>query len=262
MKGQRKLFKFKTQICKECKMEKSFSEFHKNINTLSGYSYRCKNCASLIAWKYRDSNKEKINLRNRERDKQRKETDPLYKLRRKYSNMINDFVKNNGFTEYENAEKIIGCNYKNLKKYIEKQFKEDMDWENRGEWHIDHRIPLASANNQEELIKLNHFTNLQPMWAENNLSKGNKFRKKDKEKFLEFYDKYFVKSKAPKKINKTKFDFDYYYNLNFIKNNILKAIVYILLFPFYIAFLVLVPPIIIMIPVWILSKIIELFENV
>lgn len=47
-----------------------------------------------------------------------------------------------------------------------------MTLENHGEWHFDHIIPLASAKTEEELIKLNHYTNFQPLWAEDNLKKG------------------------------------------------------------------------------------------
>ena len=49
-----------------------------------------------------------------------------------------------------------------------------MSWENQGEWHIDHKIPLSSAKTEEELYKLCHFTNLQPMWAIENIKKGSK----------------------------------------------------------------------------------------
>lgn len=49
-----------------------------------------------------------------------------------------------------------------------------MTWENRNEWHIDHITPLSSAKTEEELYKLCHYTNLQPLWAEENLKKGNK----------------------------------------------------------------------------------------
>jgi hypothetical protein len=70
----------------------------------------------------------------------------------------------------------VGCTPQELKEHLEKQFKEGMTWDNHGMygWHIDHIIPLSSATTEEELYKLCHFTNLQPLWAEENLSKGNR----------------------------------------------------------------------------------------
>jgi hypothetical protein len=52
-----------------------------------------------------------------------------------------------------------------------------MSWNNYGKtgWHIDHIIPLSSANSEEEIIKLCHYTNLQPLWSEDNLKKSNRF---------------------------------------------------------------------------------------
>ena len=52
------------------------------------------------------------------------------------------------------------------------QFTEGMTWDNYGEWQIDHIVPLSSGETLEELIALNHYTNLQPLWADENNRKG------------------------------------------------------------------------------------------
>jgi hypothetical protein len=62
---------------------------------------------------------------------------------------------------------------------LENQFVEGMNWENYGSkgWHIDHIIPLSSAKTVDEAISLNHYKNLQPLWAVDNMKKGNKILK-------------------------------------------------------------------------------------
>ena len=71
---------------------------------------------------------------------------------------------------------MVGMSSIEFKANLEKQFKDGMSWENYGYrgWHIDHIIPISSANNEEELIKLCHYTNLQPLWAVDNFKKGSK----------------------------------------------------------------------------------------
>ena len=86
---------------------------------------------------------------------------------RKYLTIHNITKRNKTFD-------IVGCTPEFLKEYLEIQFTEGMTWENRCEWHIDHIIPLSSAKNEDELYKLCHYTNLQPLWAEDNLKKSNK----------------------------------------------------------------------------------------
>jgi len=74
----------------------------------------------------------------------------------------------------------LGCDKKTLYNHLEKQFKDGMSWKNKGEWHIDHIRPCASFNLEleEEIMKCFHYTNLQPLWATDNLSKSNKYDEK------------------------------------------------------------------------------------
>ena len=60
----------------------------------------------------------------------------------------------------------------NIKDFFENLFTEGMSWDNQGKWHIDHIIPLASATTYDEVIKLSHYSNLQPLWASDNMRKG------------------------------------------------------------------------------------------
>ena len=72
----------------------------------------------------------------------------------------------------------LGCSIDDLKKYLENQFQPDMTWDNwsRNGWHIDHIVPLSKfdLSNREELLKACHYSNLQPLWAKDNIRKGNK----------------------------------------------------------------------------------------
>lgn len=80
------------------------------------------------------------------------------------------------FYKTKEFNEVIGCTIEELKNHLEKQFMEGMNWENHGlyGWHIDHKIPLSSAQSEDDLYKLCHYTNLQPLWASDNLKKGNK----------------------------------------------------------------------------------------
>jgi hypothetical protein len=69
---------------------------------------------------------------------------------------------------------ILGCTIQEFKLHIESQFKDGMSWDNRGEWHIDHIMPLSMAKTEDELVRLNHYKNLRPLWAHENLSKSDK----------------------------------------------------------------------------------------
>ena len=126
------------------------------------------------AKEYRLNNKEKANKRFRER----KLINPLFKLRFNIRNNILSAIKRQGFTKKTKTYQILGCAFEEFKQHLEKQFTEGMTWKNQGEWHLDHIYPVSLAKDEEELIRLNHYTNFQPLWAEDNLKKGNKIIEK------------------------------------------------------------------------------------
>lgn len=119
---------------------------------------------------YRLNNKEQRN----KHDKYRKEIDPLYKLRCNIGSLILLNIKKQGYTKKSRTYQILGCTFEDFKKHIERQFKVGMNWDNQGKWHLDHIIPASLAKDENELIKLNHYTNFQPLWALENMIKGNK----------------------------------------------------------------------------------------
>ena len=84
--------------------------------------------------------------------------------------------KKNARTRSE-MQTIVGCDKKTLRAHLETRFKPGMSWQNHGEWHIDHIIPLTKFNpkNYKDVLKANHYSNLQPLWAKENLKKSSKF---------------------------------------------------------------------------------------
>jgi hypothetical protein len=125
---------------------------------------------------YNKKNKEKINLTKNNYVKIKKSNDPLFKLKILMRDRLNKYYKYSSLNKNNTTFNIIGCTAQFLKEYLENQFTDGMNWNNHGlfGWHIDHIIPLSSANTEEELYKLCHYSNLQPLWAEDNLRKGNK----------------------------------------------------------------------------------------
>ena len=121
---------------------------------------------------YRLNNKEKIN----KREIYKKKIDPLYKLSYNLRTRIYFAIKSKSWNKNNTTAEILGCDFETVKKHLENQFIDNMSWDNHGlfGWHIDHIKPLAKATTQEELYKLCHYTNLQPLWAADNLSKGAK----------------------------------------------------------------------------------------
>ena len=181
-----------TKICSKCKEEKNICDFSKDKTRKDGYYLNCKQCEKIRLKLFRSNNPEKIKEKykkdklknpdyikewykknpnyNSEYEKKRRETDTIFYLRKKVRNRIRDYFRYKTKTTIE----YLGCEIELLKEHLEKQFVDGMTWENKGDWHIDHIIPLSSAKTEDELYKLCHYTNLQPLWAIDNIKKGKK----------------------------------------------------------------------------------------
>lgn len=143
-------------------------------------AYREKNREKVLAQKrvhmklYNANNKEKVRESKRKTLKIRRETDSLYRLKRNTATLIRMKLNSGGYKKQSRTHEILGCDWDFFKFHMERQFLKGMSWENRSDWHIDHILPASSARNEEEAIRLNHFTNLRPMWAAENIAKSNK----------------------------------------------------------------------------------------
>lgn len=138
--------------------------------------------------KYKEKNLEKIKSIQKEyynKNKKllnkkavlRKNNDPKLRIIHNLRNRIRLVLK--GKSKSKKTLELLGCSLEELKNHLEKQFKSNMSWKNYGKekgcWSIDHIYPLSKCHSIEEIEKMNHYTNLQPLWHwEENIKKGNK----------------------------------------------------------------------------------------
>lgn len=185
-----------TYECKPCQASRSNHYYKDNKEEQSikqkEYYLTVREDKLLYQKEYQEKNKEKIkaylkqyNLDNRKRktelsreyDKKRKAKDPIYKFKHRVRSMVYCSFKRSltgNYIKSQRTEDILGCTMDIFIEYISSKFTEGMSLSNHGEWHIDHIIPLASANSEEEITKLCHHTNLQPLWGTDNMVKGKK----------------------------------------------------------------------------------------
>lgn len=178
------------KICCKCKGKKELTEFYRNRSMRDGLNPMCKPCAKAANLKdvkkhktkrlqsrkvWREANRNKIRDYNSKWWRNAWKTKPNVKIAALLRNRIADAM--HGRTKRFSALDC-GCTIEELKMHIEKQFKPGMSWENYSftTWHIDHKKPLSSFNLQdpEQFKKAVHYTNLQPLWASENLLKGAK----------------------------------------------------------------------------------------
>jgi hypothetical protein len=128
--------------------------------------------------KWREENLDKWRETKRNYEKTRKSTDPIYKLIGNFRTAIYTVLKENNVTKYGHYFEILGYQPEQLINHLEVQFKDGMSWDNYGEWHVDHKLPITHFNISEmgdsEFIKCWSLDNLQPMWGDENIKKSNK----------------------------------------------------------------------------------------
>ena len=200
------------KFCNSCGIEKPLSEFHKRRSRAAGVASHCKECRKakekaryeknrdrVIERQraYNEKNREVINARQREyakanpekikgysirnRDhinkyqREKRRNNPVFRLADNVRRRTNYAIRNGGYSKKTSTVEILGCDWETLKSHLEKQFVDGMNWENFGEWEIDHIIPYASATTEEDVIRLSHYTNLQPLWRSDNRRKSGKF---------------------------------------------------------------------------------------
>lgn len=169
------------KFCNACQTIKNKIEFFVNNKNKDKLSSQCKICMSkhedpvrrrAIAKNYLDLNRDKVNARKREYRK----INLNYKLASNISCRVRLAIKKELAEKCNSTMKLLGCSVEFLIKHIESQFTEGMSWETYGVkgWHIDHIIPCASFDLtiEENQYKCFNWTNLQPLWWKENISKS------------------------------------------------------------------------------------------
>jgi hypothetical protein len=115
-----------------------------------------------------------IKEKRRRYEKEKRKVDPVFKLKQAMRSRTKLFLKKMEISLQ--SQRVLGCDWGELKKHLESQFQENMSWDNYGlyGWHVDHIVPLASAATIDDIYSLCHYTNLQPLWADENIRKGDK----------------------------------------------------------------------------------------
>lgn len=171
------------------KQQKRYRVAHKKEIAERNRKYREANAEAIATYKreyvknngdkikeYREQNRDRIRAKHTEYTMRRYNEDVYFKMAHSLRSRLRLAIKRG--QKAGSAVRDLGCSIEELKQHLEAQFTEGMGWENYGldGWHIDHIIPLSSFDltNREQFLKACHYTNLQPLWAKDNLHKGAK----------------------------------------------------------------------------------------
>ena len=142
-------------------------------NNREHYNEFCRN--------YRKKNWDRLKIKDHERRKEKIKTDVNFRVQMNLRRRMNLAIRRINAKKLFHYVELIGCSVFELKAHLASKFTEGMSWENYGKWHIDHIIPCCAFNliDPQEQLKCFHYTNLQPLWAEDNLKKGDKIIKQE-----------------------------------------------------------------------------------
>ena len=128
--------------------------------------------------KYYYQNKQKCLDRIYKYEAMKLKTNPTFKMQKTFRHRLGDALNRIKANKTTRSAALVGCDWKTLKNHIESKFQQGMNWDNHGiaGWHVDHILPCSSfdLSKIEEQKKCFHYSNLQPLWAEENHAKGDK----------------------------------------------------------------------------------------
>ena len=167
--------------CKRCVCDYAKQRAKEKRSEISEYQkqYRINNRKKLSKYQqsYRKENKEYVSELNRKYISNRRKTDLNFRLRDALRSRLGRVIRRN--QRNKGTLELLGCSIEEFKNHLEQQFEPGMTWDNWGRsgWHIDHIKPLSSFDltDPQQLAKATHYTNLQPLWAEDNIKKGKNF---------------------------------------------------------------------------------------
>lgn len=164
-----------TKRCNKCEEHKELTEFYKKTRNKDGLQDYCKVCKSAENNRWIEENPECRKRYNRHYMRARRKADPIFRIESNLRTRLSQALKGNN--KSASTMELIGCDIDYLWKHLIAQFTEGMKVENYGEWHMDHIKPCASFNleDEEQQRECFHYSNLQPLWAEDNLSKGDRY---------------------------------------------------------------------------------------
>lgn len=171
------LSEMRNMYCKSCKSEYQKEYVKSNKKKILENNREWFNNNKEYSREYRKQNVDSIREQQRNYNRNRRNTDPLYKLSRNVRNLIYQSINKKGFIKSIRTESILGCSLNEFHHHIELQFEPWMNWDNWGgkivtesntSWDIDHIIPIDTAKTEEDVVRLNHYTNLRPLCSYNN----------------------------------------------------------------------------------------------